>query len=136
MKRRHFIETVALGTGALSLNPLLSRNFLLNENNNKKLGIALVGLGNYSNNMIGPALLETQYCKLTGIVTGTPDKIPVWTQKYNIPKQSVYNYQNFDEIKNNPDIDIVYIVLPNSMHAEFTIRAAKAGKHVICEKWR
>jgi predicted dehydrogenase len=79
-------------------------------------------------------LLETQYCKLTGIVTGTPDKIPVWTKKYNIPKQSVYNYQNFDDIKNNPDIDIVYIVLPNSMHAEFTIRAAKAGKHVICEK--
>ncbi len=45
-----------------------------------------------------------------------------------------YNYQNFDEIGNNKDIDVVYVVLPNAMHKEYTIRTAKAGKHVICEK--
>jgi glucose-fructose oxidoreductase len=55
-------------------------------------------------------------------------------EKYNIPKKNVYNYDNFDSIANNKDIDIIYIVLPNSMHAEYSIRAAKAGKHVICEK--
>ena len=128
--RRDFLQKMTLGTGALLLNPTLSNNFT----ENKKLGIALVGLGNYATAFLAPSLLETQYCKLTGIVTGSPDKIPVWMEKYNIPKQNVYNYQNFDDIKNNPDIDIVYIVLPNSMHAAFTIRAAKAGKHVICEK--
>src|SRR6185503_4108072 len=54
--------------------------------------------------------------------------------KYNIPEKNIYNYENYDSIKDNPDIDIIYVVLPNSMHAEYTIRAAEAGKHVICEK--
>ena len=65
---------------------------------------------------------------------GTPEKVGKWKEKYQIPDKNVYNYQNFDSIKDNPDVDIVYIVLLNSMHAEYTIRAAKAGKHVICEK--
>ncbi|WP_205499733.1 Gfo/Idh/MocA family protein [Rufibacter psychrotolerans] len=100
----------------------------------KKLGIALVGLGNYSENQLAPALQETQHCYLAGIVTGTPSKIDRWKARYNLPDKNIYNYQNFDQIANNPDIDVVYIVLPNSMHAEYTIRAARAKKHVICEK--
>jgi predicted dehydrogenase len=67
-------------------------------------------------------------------VTGTPSKAKKWQEKYSIPDANIYNYENFDSIKDNPDIDIVYVVLPNAMHAEFTIRAAQAGKHVICEK--
>jgi predicted dehydrogenase len=105
-----------------------------NSGAQKKLGIALVGLGKYSEEELAPALKETQWCKLSAIVTGTPSKIQKWRDKYEIPEKNVYNYENFDAISKNPDIDIVYIVLPNSMHAEFTIRAAKAGKHVICEK--
>lgn len=100
----------------------------------KKLGITLVGLGNYSEGQLAPALLETQHCYLAGIVTGTPEKAKKWRSQYNIPEMNVYNYENFDTIKDNPAIDIVYVVLPNSMHAEYTIRSAKAGKHVICEK--
>ncbi|MBT1685679.1 Gfo/Idh/MocA family protein [Dawidia soli] len=100
----------------------------------RKLGIALVGLGNYSTHQLAPALEQTKNCYLAGIVTGTPAKAEKWKRKYRIPNKNVYNYQNFDAIKDNPDIDIVYVVLPNSMHAEFTIRAAAAGKHVICEK--
>jgi len=99
-----------------------------------KLGIALVGLGRYSEFQLGPALEETDHCYLAGIVTGTPDKIGKWRSRYNIPEENVYNYENFDAMVSNPDIDIVYVVLPNSMHAEFTIRAFEAGKHVICEK--
>ena len=62
------------------------------------------------------------------------DKKEYWKEKYRIPDRNIYNYENMDKIADNPDIDIVYVVLPNSMHADFTIRAAKAGKHVICEK--
>ena len=99
-----------------------------------KLGIALVGLGGYAGGQLAPALQQTVHCYFAGIVTGTPSKIPVWKEKYNIPDKNIYNYDNYDSIKDNPDIDIIYVVLPNNMHAEYTIRAAGAGKHVICEK--
>jgi predicted dehydrogenase len=101
---------------------------------NGKLGIALVGLGGYSTGQLAPALQQTEHCYLAGIVTGTPSKAAAWKEKYNIPGKNIYNYENYDSIKDNPDIDIIYVVLPNSMHAEYTIRAAEAGKHVICEK--
>ena len=128
--RRKFIKQVALQSGALMMaSPLMTYNQA-----EKPLGVALVGLGNYSPNQLAPALLQTKKCKLTGIVTGTPEKADKWSTQYAIPKKNIYNYQNFDAIKDNPDIDIVYVVLPNSMHAEYTIRAARAGKHVICEK--
>ncbi len=99
-----------------------------------KLGIALVGLGKYSKGQLGPALKETKHCRLAGIVTGSPEKAEEWKKEFQIPDGNVYSYENFDQIKDNPDIDIIYVVLPNNMHAEYTIRAAKAGKHVICEK--
>jgi len=102
--------------------------------NSKKLGIALVGLGSYSGGQLAPGLVNAQHCYLAGIVTGTPAKENIWMERYNIPQANVYNYENFDTIANNDAIDIVYVVLPNSMHADFCIRAAKAGKHVICEK--
>ncbi len=100
----------------------------------KTYGIALVGLGSYSKGQLGPALLETKHCKLTGIVTGSPEKVPEWREKYGVEEKNVYSYENFDEIAGNKDIDIIYVVLPTGMHSEYCIRAAKAGKHVICEK--
>ncbi|MGZ8517047.1 MAG: Gfo/Idh/MocA family protein [Chitinophagaceae bacterium] len=99
-----------------------------------KLGIALVGLGTYSKEQLAPALQETAHCYLAGIVSGTPSKIDAWKQRYKIEDKNIYSYQDFDSIKDNAEIDVVYVVLPNAMHAEFVIRAAQAGKHVICEK--
>lgn len=100
----------------------------------KKLGVALVGLGNYSTIQLAPALQQSVYCELRGIVTGSPEKAEKWQKEYGILPQNTYSYETFDQIKNNPDIDIVYVVLPNFMHAEYSIRAFEAGKHVICEK--
>lgn len=100
----------------------------------QSLGIALVGLGNYATGQLAPALQETAHCHLAGIVTGSPEKIPVWQRRHDIPDANVYDYKTFDHIADNDAIDIVYVVLPNGLHAEYTIRAAEAGKHVICEK--
>lgn len=133
MERRKFTKTLITSMGALGLSQNLMGNALLN-NNNKKLGIALVGLGNYSTNQLAPALLETKMCELKAIVTGSPSKIPQWKTKYGIMDHQIYNYENFDAIANNSEVDIIYIVLPNNMHKEFTLRAFSAGKHVICEK--
>jgi glucose-fructose oxidoreductase len=100
----------------------------------KKLGYALVGLGGLSTNQIAPGLEKTEHSYLAGIVSGTPSKIEKWKTKYNLPARNCYNYDNYDQIATNPDIDVVYVVLPNGMHPEYTIRGAKAGKHVLCEK--
>lgn len=99
-----------------------------------KLGVALVGLGYYSTDLLAPALQLTEHCELKGIVTGSPEKIPVWQEKYGISDKNIYDYDNFDTIANNKEIDVIYIVLPPAMHAEYVIRAAKTGKHVWCEK--
>ncbi|RYY34407.1 MAG: Gfo/Idh/MocA family oxidoreductase [Sphingobacteriaceae bacterium] len=133
--RREFLKKVSFGAGAIALAPMLN-SFAANlpGSQDKKLGFALVGLGGYAGGQLAPALQQTKYCYLAGIVTGTPSKADNWANKYNIPAGNIYNYENFDSIANNKAIDIVYVVLPVSMHKEFTIRAAKAGKHVICEK--
>jgi glucose-fructose oxidoreductase len=100
----------------------------------KRLGVALVGLGGYSSDLLAPALQLTKHCRLAGIVTGSPWKIEPWQRKYGIPDRNVYDYANFARIADNPDIDVIYVVLPTSMHAEYAIRAAGTGKHVWCEK--
>jgi len=132
MKRRKFNQSLATTITAMSL----SRGFayIPNAIGQKKLGIALVGLGNYASRQLAPALMETNMCELKGIVTGTPSKIDLWKKTYNLKDHQIYNYDNFDNIANNEEIDIVYVVLPNHMHKAFTIRAFQAGKHVICEK--
>lgn len=142
--RRKFIQDLGiatLGLSALTLFPGFkshdedsSKERIKKEKAAGKLGIALVGLGSYAGGQLAPALSETSNCFLAGIVTGTPAKAEKWKNQYGIPESNIYDYKNFDQIKNNPDIDIVYVVLPNSMHAEYVIRAAQAGKHVICEK--
>ena len=100
----------------------------------KRLGIALVGLGTYSEQQLGPALKETKHCELRAVVSGNPGKLRKWQSDYNLEEKGLYSYDNFDSIKDNDGVDIVYVVLPNALHAEYVIRAAKAGKHVICEK--
>ncbi len=131
--RRKFIGQSLVGLSGLAFGSKAFANIIV-PRQKEKLGVALVGLGYYSTDLLAPALQLTQDCYLAGIVTGTPSKIPVWQKQYNIPDKNVYNYQNFDDLANNPDIDIVYVVLPPSMHAEYSIRAANAGKHVWCEK--
>jgi len=134
ISRRTFGSQFIKGVGGLTILSSMPLQAMSNALQEKKLGVALVGLGGYSSGQLAPALQSTQYAYLAGIVTGTPEKEKIWSEKYNIPKSNIYNYDNFDNIANNKAIDIVYVVLPNSMHADFCIRAAKAGKHVICEK--
>lgn len=100
----------------------------------RRLGWAVMGLGHLSLNLILPSIAETRLCKLTALVSGNAEKAKAVATAYGIPQSSVYSYDNFDQIRNNPDVDIVYIVLPNALHAEWTIRTAEAGKHVLCEK--
>ncbi len=132
--RRDFMKK--MGAGAMAI-PFLSpkqSGSTAPVYEGKKLGIALVGLGYYATKQILPAVDNSPYWQLTGIVTGTPSKIPEFRDKYKLKDENILNYENYDNLVKCPDIDVVYICLPNGMHAEYTIRAAKAGKHVITEK--
>ena len=97
------------------------------------LRVAIMGLGSYGNRVAG-AMQTSQKAKLVGAISGTPSKLKDWQSKYAIPEKNCYNYENFDALKNNPDIDAVYIITPNALHKDQAIRVANAGKHVICEK--
>jgi len=133
INRRKFIKQTVAGIAGLTFSQHAFSQ-ILQSTKKERLGVALVGLGYYSTDLLAPALQLTEKCYLAGIVTGTPAKAEKWKAMYKIPDKNIYNYQNFDSIANNPDIDVVYIVLPPSMHAEYSIRAANAGKHVWCEK--
>lgn len=100
----------------------------------KRAGWAIVGLGKLALEEIIPAFGRCEMSRPTALISGHRDKAETTAHRYGVDVRNIYNYDNFDTIKDNPDIDVVYIVLPNSMHAEFTIRALKAGKHVLCEK--
>jgi glucose-fructose oxidoreductase len=133
IQRRKFIKSALAGVAGVALSTEHSfANIIVPQN--RKLGVALVGLGYYSTDLLAPGLQQTENCYLAGIVTGTPAKAERWKQQYNIPDKNIYNYENMASIANNPAIDIVYIVLPPSMHAEYSIKGANAGKHVWCEK--
>jgi len=130
-KRRNFIKNAGLVLGGISILPQYAFRPKFQK---QKLGVCLVGLGGYSRGQLAPALQLTEHCELRGIVTGSPEKIPVWQDKYGIADKNVYNYENMDGIADNPDIDVIYIVLPTGLHAEYAIKAANTGKHVWCEK--
>jgi glucose-fructose oxidoreductase len=131
--RRKFLSQSIASLGAMAMTSSAFASIIIPQKKTK-LGVALVGLGYYSTDLLAPALQLTQHCSLQGIVTGTPSKAETWKKQFNLKDKNIYNYDNFDSIANNDDIDVIYIVLPPSMHAEYSIRAAKAGKHVWCEK--
>jgi predicted dehydrogenase len=100
----------------------------------ERVGFAVVALGRLSLEEILPAFAETRKAKLVALVSGSPEKMKTVARQYGVKPEACYDYENFDSIRDNPDVKAVYVVLPNSMHREYVERAAKAGKHVLCEK--
>jgi len=126
LTRREFGRLSALGLAA-QFAPAF------NAQSGRKIGYAVIGLGRIADHFMRGAI-ETDNSAITGLVSGHRDKADKIAAQYHVPQNSIYSYDNFDEIAKNPAIDAVYVALPNSMHAESTIRAAKGGKHVLCEK--
>ncbi len=132
--RREFLGTAALAAAGL---PFLGCKHEpgppLPED--QRLGFALVGLGSLSTNQIAPALQKTAYCRLAAVVTGHPDTKGVqWRARYGLAESAVYTYDTMNRLGNDRNVDVVYVVTPNALHAEHTIKGLQAGKHVLCEK--
>jgi predicted dehydrogenase len=125
---------LATAAGTLLKTTAAQQGLVVPEPPGKKMGWAIVGLGSLSIYQILPAFAKCEKSKPVAFVSGHPDKANKLAARYGINPKNIYNYQNYDSIKENPEVDIIYIVLPNCMHAEYTIRGFQAGKHVLTEK--
>ncbi len=128
--RRDFLQTLSAPLMAM---PFLSMCDINTTYEGPVLRVAIMGLGSYGSR-VAEAMRACKKAKLTGVISGTPSKIKNWQEKYQIPEKNCYNYQDFDKLIDNKDIDAVYVITPNALHKDQVIRVAKAGKHVICEK--
>ena len=124
--RRDFVKLAGLGAASQLVRPLHAAG-------QQKVGYAVIGLGRIAGHFM-PATRSTSNSQITALVSGHRDKAERIASAYGIPASSIYSYDDFDRIAENKNVQAVYVALPNSMHAEYTIRAAKAGKHVLCEK--
>lgn len=131
--RREFLTKLSAPFLAMPVLAELGINNSKEPYNGPILKVALMGLGGYATR-VAEAMHACKKAKITALISGTPDKLKTWQEKFQIPAKNCYNYGNFDAIKNNADIDAVYILTPNALHHPQTIRVAAAGKHVICEK--
>ena len=104
------------------------------EARDQRTGYAVVGLGRLALGEILPAMGKSKYCKPVALVSGDREKAKKIAAQYGIKESSIYDYRTYDQLAQNPEVQVIYIVLPNSMHAEFVERGAKAGKHILCEK--
>ncbi|MBD8547558.1 Gfo/Idh/MocA family protein [Sphingomonas sp. CFBP 8760] len=100
----------------------------------RRVGFAVVALGRLTLEELLPAFAECKNAKLVALVSGSPDKLRTVAAQYGIAPDQCYDYAGFDRLRDNPAVQAVYIVLPNGMHREYVERAARAGKHVLCEK--
>ena len=135
--RRNFLRKIGLTAGALPFLPIMGSakelHFTPSKTDASVLRVAIMGLGSYGTR-VAEAIQSCKRARLTGLISGTPSKIKTWQRKYQIPEKNCYNYDTYDQIKNNPDIDAVYVITPNALHHEAVLRVAATGKQVICEK--
>ncbi|WP_025763785.1 Gfo/Idh/MocA family protein [Dyadobacter tibetensis] len=133
--RRDFLQKLTLGLGltAMSDYSFGSVANMQEPTAERPLRVALMGLGGYAN-IVAKGMQECKMAVITGLISGTPSKLKSWQEKYNVPEQNTYSYETMHRIKDNPDIDLVYVITPNSLHHKHVLQVAATGKHVLCEK--
>ena len=97
----------------------------------RKIGYAVAGLGHIAQTAVLPAFAHAKNSRLVALLSDDEEKREKLSRKYRC---DAYSYDQYDECLRRDDVDAVYIALPNTLHAEYTARAAQAGAHVLCEK--
>jgi hypothetical protein len=99
-----------------------------------RVGWALVGLGPLTLSQVLRAFSRCRESRAVALVGGDPPSMQTLARRYGIPDGAVYGFDTYDRIAHNAEVDIVYVVLPEALHVEYAMRAARAGKHVLCER--
>lgn len=102
----------------------------MNQLSNRKLKWGVLGSARIAVNSVIPGILQSQFNEVIAIASRNLEKAQETAIKFQIPK----TYGSYEQLLQDPDIDAVYIPLPNHLHYEWTIKAVQAGKHVLCEK--
>src|SRR5687767_6862359 len=100
--------------------------------NDAKVRYAVVGLGWFAQEAILPAFARAKNAELVALVSGDEQKLEELSKRYDV--EHAVGYDGYDELLASGAVDAVYIALPNTQHCDFTVRAARAGVHVLCEK--
>jgi predicted dehydrogenase len=100
----------------------------------RRVGFAVLGLGRLALEQILPAFAECKHARPVALVSGDPDKRRAVAAQYGIAPEATCGYEDLERIRDNPAVEAVYVVTPNALHREHVVRAARAGKHVLCEK--
>ena len=90
----------------------------------KRVGWAVVGLGKLAIEEVMPAFAQCRFARPAALVSGHRDKAERVAANYGIERKQLYDYKTYDRLIDDAEVEVVYIVLPNSMHAEYTVRAA------------
>ncbi|MGH9866720.1 MAG: Gfo/Idh/MocA family protein [Candidatus Polarisedimenticolia bacterium] len=99
----------------------------------RRIRFAVVGEGYIAQAAVLPAFRNaSKHAELTALVSGDRVKLSRTGKTYGVSR--LYTYDQFDEMLSSGAVDAVYIALPNDLHREYTVRAAGAGLHVLCEK--
>jgi predicted dehydrogenase len=98
----------------------------------QKVGYAVIGLGGISQVAVLPAFAHSEHAELIAVVSG--DKAKAEKLGADFKAQSAYSYKEYAECLKNPRVEAVYIATPPGEHEKYAVAAAKAGKHVLCEK--
>jgi predicted dehydrogenase len=100
----------------------------------KKIRYAVVGLGHISQVALLPAFKNAHNSVLAALISDDDKKRKELAKRFRLSPESTYSYEEYDECLKSGEIDAVYVGLPNHLHCEYTVRAARAGVHVLCEK--
>src|ERR1700689_5514255 len=130
MERRNFTKLSALAL-AWTCMPSYAQNIGASR---KPVGFAAIGLGTISD-IFMRACAQSQTAKITALVTGHPDTKGVkYAEMYGIAKTSIYTYETFDRIRDNKEVDAVYVGLRTGLPSKSPLRAAQPATPALCGK--
>src|SRR5437764_6510546 len=123
------MATLARRCGSRSLRCLRR---VMKRRNRRPVRFAVIGQGYFAQAAVLPAFEQATGCELRAIFSQDEAKLRALRRRYRVA--AALGYDQYEDYLRSGEVDAIYIALPNDMHADYTVRGARAGVHVLCEK--